>query len=112
MHKVHGFACNSECQKWLKTLVTLAFSCFSSCIKTSELSQQRAGGENCAHRGVVEENDTACPLLRCFHYRATVAIHSSFPLGITTAQSLVATALLILNGSFVSAPEFSNNNLC
>jgi len=112
MHRVHGFACNPACSKGLKTLATRAFRGFTSCIKTSELSQQGAGGENCARRGVVEENDTACPLLRRFRYRATAAIHSSFPLGITTAQSLVATALLILNGSFVSAPEVSNNNLC
>ena len=89
MHRVHGFACNPACSKGLKTLATPDFRGFTSCIKTSELSQQRAGGENCARRGVVEENDTSCLLLRRFRYRATVVIRSSFPLGITTAQSLV-----------------------
>ena len=51
MHRVHGFACNPENSKWLQPLSILAFRGFSSCIKTSELSQQRAGGENCARRG-------------------------------------------------------------
>jgi hypothetical protein len=42
----------SEVLKMAQTLATLAFRGFTSCIKTSELSQQRAGGENYARGGV------------------------------------------------------------